>query len=439
MSLKVLADALKAIMDREKAILNKHSVKHGPTIGDMYEGLTMSLLERLNLTKLGLKVVSGFMRAGTTVSNQLDCMVVIGEGEKLPYLDQYVYPAQQVLAVIEIKKNLYADQFADAYDQLAGVLRIATLDLELQQKEGTLEFSALRPAMEFMKVFGTKPPNYDDNELLPFYQSIIYQWLVKEHLIPLRIAIGYYGFKKHSSMRRAVREFYEDGSSKSGYGVLEMPNLVISENTSIVKTTGIPYSGDWHDEGGWLWLCSSEANPALLLLEFLFDRIERVMGVTIDRGEDINLETNSPLIASLPVLHKNGHATLYHALEFEDAVYEGEPETQWSPYRVSLEEKELLELISERGGLSIYSRIINSFVTRHALVDIEIFIENMLKHRVILRNFDCLTVYPNMVIVKVSKKLYCADNSGGRFAQWVSLRSDTPYGEGLFIVVGSPL
>ncbi|WP_406227520.1 DUF6602 domain-containing protein [Pseudomonas siliginis] len=104
MSLKLLADVLKAIIDREKEILNEHEVKHGPTIGDMYEGLTKSILERLNLPALGLKIVSGFMRAGENLSGQIDCMIVMGEGEKIKYLDRYIYPARQVLAVIEIKK-----------------------------------------------------------------------------------------------------------------------------------------------------------------------------------------------------------------------------------------------------------------------------------------------------------------------------------------------
>ena len=71
----------------------------------------------------GLKVVSGFMRAGEELSGQLDCMIVLGQGQKINYLDKYVYPARQVLAVIEIKKTIYARQFEDAYGQLADVSR----------------------------------------------------------------------------------------------------------------------------------------------------------------------------------------------------------------------------------------------------------------------------------------------------------------------------
>jgi hypothetical protein len=156
MSLKLMADVLKAIMDREKAVLDEHEVKHGPTIGDMYEGLTISILERLNLSALGLKIVSGFVRAGEVLSGQIDCMIVMGEGEKIKFLERYIYPARQVLAVIEIKKTIYSNQFEEAYGQLADVLRIARLDLSLQEAEDSLEFSTTRPAMEYMKLFGER-------------------------------------------------------------------------------------------------------------------------------------------------------------------------------------------------------------------------------------------------------------------------------------------
>lgn len=439
MSLKLMADALKAIMDREKAILDEHEVKHGPTIGDMYEGLTISILERLNLSALGLKIVSGFVRAGEVLSGQIDCMIVMGEGEKIKYLERYIYPARQVLAVIEIKKTIYSNQFEEAYGQLADVLRIARLDLSLQEAEDSLEFSTIRPAMEYMKLFGERPPRYDDKESLPLAKRMVYQWLVNEHLAPLRIAIGYHGFKTQSGFRAAISSFYEGKVNLPGYGAGDMPSLVISENSSILKTTGLPYSGGWHDEGGWLWLCSSVANPALLMLEFLIDRIERVMGVTVNRGEDVNLEVNSPLVSSMPVSLQDRALHVIHHVVPAREVHEGEGEEQWHPFKLSLEEKELLELISEFGGLSVKSKILNTFKSRHEIADLHLFMRSMLRERVLLQNGDVCTVYPGIVIVKVHGELYCADNSGDRLAQWVNLRSDKPYGEGTYLRIGDEL
>lgn len=439
MSLRMMADALKAIMDREKAILDEHEVKHGPTIGDMYEGLTKSILERLNLSALGLKVVSGFMRAGEILSGQIDCMIVMGEGEKIQYLERYIYPARQVLAVIEIKKTIYSNQFEEAYGQLADVLRISKLDLNLQEAENSLEFSTTRPALEYMKLFGERPPRYEDNKNLPLAKRMVYQWLVNEHVVPLRIAIGYYGFKTQSSFRAAISSFYDGKENLPGYGVREMPHLVISENSSVLKTTGLPYSGAWHDEAGWLWLCSSDANPALLMLELLIDRIDRVLGITIDRGEDINLEVNNPLVSSMPVSLQERTLYVTHHVVPAREIHEAGSEGHWHPYKLSLEEKELLELISEFGSLPVEGRTLNSFKSRHEIADLYLFMSNILKARVILQTGSICTVYPGMVIVKVQGELYCADNSGDRLAQWVNLRSDTPYGEGMYLKVGDEL
>ena len=439
MSLKIMADVLKAIIDREKAILNEHEVKHGPTIGDMYEGLTRSILERLNLPALGLKIVSGFMRAGENLSGQIDCMIVMGEGEKIKYLDRYIYPARQVLAVIEIKKTIYSTQFEEAYGQLADVLRISKLDLSLQEVEDSLEFSTIRPSLEYMKLFGERPPRYEDNKNLPLAKRMVYQWLVNEHIAPLRIAIGYYGFKTQSGFRAAISSFYEGKENLPGYGIRDMPSLVISENCSILKTTGLPYSGDWHDEGGWLWLCSSDANPALLMLEFLIDRIERVLGITVNRGEDVNLEVNNPLVSTMPVSLQNRILHVAHHVVPAREIHESNGGGQWHPYKLSLEEKELLELISEIGGLPARGKTLNSFKSRHEISDLSLFMSNMLNARVILRNGDIYTAYPGVVIVKVQGELYCADNSGGRLAQWVNLRSDKPYGEGMYLKIGDEL
>ena len=57
----------------------------------------------------------------------------------------------------------------------------------------------------------------------------------------------------------------------------------------------------------------------------------------------------------------------------------------------------------------------------------------------VLRTNGELAIYPGMVIVKVQDEFYCADNSGGRFAQWVSLRFGKSYDETVYLEVGEIL
>jgi hypothetical protein len=175
------------------------------------------------------------------------------------------------------------------------------------------------------------------------------------------------------------------------------------------------------------------------MLEFLIDRIERVLGITVNRGEDVNLEVNNPLVSTMPVSLQNRILHVAHHVVPAREIHESNGGGQWHPYKLSLEEKELLELISEIGGLSARGKTLNSFKSRHEISDLSLFMSNMLNARVILRNGDIYTAYPGVVIVKVQGELYCADNSGGRLAQWVNLRSDKPYGEGMYLKIGDEL
>ncbi|MFI9629585.1 DUF6602 domain-containing protein [Streptomyces sp. NPDC052042] len=114
-----MADLLSGILRDELPKLDNASVKHAPTIGDMYEGLSSALLSRALPDGLGLRVVSGFASDGRgRLSGQLDCMVVRGEGEKLPYTNAYVWHVKDIIAVVEVKKNLHSAELRDAFTHL---------------------------------------------------------------------------------------------------------------------------------------------------------------------------------------------------------------------------------------------------------------------------------------------------------------------------------
>lgn len=77
-------------------------------IGGMYEGLTKEIVEKSLFDGMNLRVVSGKItnQVDGKLSDQIDCMVVIGNGTKLPYSGDYIYDIDQVIMVIEVKKNL---------------------------------------------------------------------------------------------------------------------------------------------------------------------------------------------------------------------------------------------------------------------------------------------------------------------------------------------
>lgn len=66
---------LESLQAKEAAILAEENVKHAPTIGDMYEGLTKELLERAIPPNLGLRLVDGFViGVDGKPGNQIDAL-----------------------------------------------------------------------------------------------------------------------------------------------------------------------------------------------------------------------------------------------------------------------------------------------------------------------------------------------------------------------------
>ena len=62
------------------------SIQHNPTIGDMYEGLTKILTDKAIFKGLDLRVTSGKIKnIYGVLSRQIDCMIVVGDGEKIPF------------------------------------------------------------------------------------------------------------------------------------------------------------------------------------------------------------------------------------------------------------------------------------------------------------------------------------------------------------------
>jgi hypothetical protein len=84
--ISTVAEFLHALKEEEARRLAEVDIDHAPTIGQMYEGLSKDLLGRAIPPQLGLRVVSGFITDGLgRRSGQIDCMLVSGDGDPVPY------------------------------------------------------------------------------------------------------------------------------------------------------------------------------------------------------------------------------------------------------------------------------------------------------------------------------------------------------------------
>jgi hypothetical protein len=415
--MRVLSDLLKKISDREKEVLGAHEIRHAPTIGRMYEGLTKRLLNHDELDRHGVKVVSGFMRSGSTLSGQIDCMVVIGEGDVVPETDEFIYPICQVLAVIEVKKNMYAAELGEAYRHLNDTLRLSKADYQKLQDEGKLNFDASRPAEEYLNLFGELPPRYEESRTLPFHKRVVYHHLVRERLTPVRIAIGYNGYKSEHNLRSALSKLFDGKANTLGYGVLNMPNLIISDGFSIIKMNGLPYRGVWDDRFGWAWLASSSSNPFLLILELLYDRIELVLGSSVDRGVDLEEEVLNALAFATPIKTEKGMGWNYMLIDADQP--ENEPKNLgWSPLEISIAQLELLKLVLALRELQLDHALMKKWQNQYEVENIAQTLASLLDARYLISNGKMLSVaLVDLAVQNVCGRWYCAE-AGERFQQW---------------------
>lgn len=193
--ISTVSDLLVAFSNKEKELLKKYSiVKHAPIIGSMYEGLTKALIEKSIFANLNLKVVSGKIKNQQyQMSNQIDCMLVEGEGENIPFTNDYIYDIKQVIAVIEVKKNLYSKDLDDSYNNLVSVVNI--------NDQININTRLLRDA--FVNICGEELPDEDEIKNESYEKRLIYYALLTETILPLRIVFGYYGFVSEYSLREA--------------------------------------------------------------------------------------------------------------------------------------------------------------------------------------------------------------------------------------------
>ncbi|MAU01271.1 MAG: hypothetical protein CL608_29350 [Anaerolineaceae bacterium] len=332
--IRTVAELLEAFQLREIEILDNQNLKHAPTIGRMYEGLTQEILRQAIPSDINLRVVSGFIESyGGELSRQIDCMLVSGEGTPIPYTEELKYHIAQVIAVIEVKKNLYSNELDSAYRNL---LSTKELSLKGLKDEGT-SVRLFREA--FYSLVGEDPFSYEDFDQMPFWKKHICLALNSESLIPIRMAIGYHGFASENSLREAFISYLNEKIDVDGYGPVSLPNLITSGDFSLIKLncmpygirvnsrqafydlfglfdidpTNIPVSG----ENMWPLYASYPANPLLLLLELIWTRLGHSFQLNIN-DDDLGIEVIRPLVLAKAIERDGQVGWHYEFIPFSD-------------------------------------------------------------------------------------------------------------------------
>ena len=114
--INTLSDFLYELIKFEKEFLDNNKIKHPPTIGKMYEGLTGSILNKILFDGIDLRIIKNSFIKGC--DTEFDVLIVEGDGDKLPYQESYIYPADQIIAIISVKKKIYSSDLKDGFANL---------------------------------------------------------------------------------------------------------------------------------------------------------------------------------------------------------------------------------------------------------------------------------------------------------------------------------
>jgi hypothetical protein len=138
-------------------------------------------------------------------------------------------------------------------------------------------------------------PAYDNLDSLSLNRQLIFHTLVSEQLSPVGIVIGYHGYATEKAFRDSLLTHLEEQLNTAGYGPGSFPQSMISGRFSLGKANGQPYSARMHGEW-WPFYFSSRVNPVLLLLEYVWTRLDLEFHIGGFWGEDLTLEKMSPFL-----------------------------------------------------------------------------------------------------------------------------------------------
>ncbi len=297
-----ISQLLTGLRDAEAEKLKTLGIKHAPTIGALYEGLSREIIGRAIPPDWDVRVVEGFIKGHDgELGPQSDVLVVTGEGEQLPRLDSFVWPVKDVLAIVEVKKNLYSKDLEEGFESLLKNRQVFQRWIEHAVTE-TFDLAPTYKAFAYLT--GRLPAGYQEADALPPELSHPFHVLSAEQVGPVRILLGFEGFANEANLRKAYVDFLLGKLRQPGYGPLSFPSLVVCRTNAILKMNGQPYIAPTSKDGWWTLLASSTDNPLRPMIELLWSKMVNRFGVSVPMDDTLSMESLRPLLKAR--LHPSG-------------------------------------------------------------------------------------------------------------------------------------
>lgn len=361
------------------------NIGHNPTIGDMYEGLVSKLLNITLKPLENLMVVSGKIKNfNDNYSNQIDCMVVDGVIQKIPFTEDYIVAPENVIAVIEVKKNLFSNELDEATSNLWSVIET---DISNKKINGHLSHTA------FESISGNID-EYDFKSVVssPNFYTALKNLLIWEEFYPLRIIFGFSGFSSEYSLRNKFTKKLSEHIGERAFSLLGLPNLIVCGEYSLIKTNGMPFTimPDNENREKFIFYASYKEHSLKIFLELLLTRIADRYNISIDLLADPTEEKLSPLLFGEFDKAKNGWVT--YCIDADKEDLEQRP-SEVEPEKIFINEKQWLFLVT----LSACKRLpLNCDLLQGK--NINEFLKPFIDHRVVILNDEYVEEYKEYVM-----------------------------------------
>ncbi len=422
--INTLADLLIEVRDAERKIIDARGIKHRPTIGKMFEGLTQSLLNKAIFSGLGLKVINNsFIRIDQkTVSQEFDIMIIDGEGNPIPYTSgQFEVKIEQVIAVIQVKKTLNPQQLEEGYLNLKNVFDISDFDTTT-----TSQFEMFSDSYQAIAGESVIIRNKLRNQFSSVTHEALFHTLRWEAFLPVRILFSYDGYKTERGIRDAFYNFLTSHKSSAeiqvhGFSPLHFPNLIISGNSSIIKNNALPYVGSMI-ENCWPFYVSTFGNPMLQLIEILWTRISYRYGLDpAVFGEDLMLEGVNVFLTG-NMVNVNGlrgwnfdYKNISH-----NRLSNITGDIDWKPTKLTNAQHHIIAYLCKNGSLLINK--INTCLRNVGLsVEESVFVKELTETGLIyIKDYKAITLSTKRCQTVITKDgIFGADNKTDRLSRWI--------------------
>ncbi|EIK53497.1 hypothetical protein YO5_11775 [Stutzerimonas stutzeri TS44] len=417
------SELLGEFIELEKRKLDGFDMLHMPTLGSAYEEITkQGIYQDFAIPKgLDLRVVSGFISiGGEMLAEQIDCMLVHGQGERYGLTQQYKYDINNVLCIFEVKKNLRKADYVDALHHLAKIRRKFADNFEERLINEGYKPDITNARRRFSQLTGkVAPEEYLDIHHLSKADGILFYALVQESLSPITIIHGYEGYKTESGLRSAFLDILEEAwKNGSGWGIPSIPTLVTSNNFCLVKGSGIPFLVV-QNKNEWVSVFSTRHNSAKLILELIWSKIGEYFNAKMPWNDGLHMDSVQPLLIAEAREVDEAAGWAYRTVEFNEKHMVRGDDNLWSPSRLGKAELSAINIMAAQGGYLPLDNGMNEYLTKNHDLTVAQVSDALILTRQFMRDGEFIRpIYPRTYVITNDDETGFVASEIERFDLW---------------------